>query len=216
MSAAFDAYQLLAMGAFLVLFLGRAAQMYLTRGVRVFQLVRGKPWSEALLEALFLVTFPLWLLDVIGHAWPSPFDVVPAALDPVLIDAVAARGLGAALQLVGVGLFAWSLTSFGTSWRVGVDQRAPGALVTHGVFAWSRNPIFLSMDLFLVGSFLLNGRLMMLLFAACAIVGFHRQILHEERFLGRHHGQPYESYRTRVRRYLGRSERGGSDAAQHG
>ncbi len=205
MRGAFDTFQLAALGAFLVLFLGRTAQMYLARGVRVFQLVRGKPWSEALLEALFLVTFPLWLADVIGHAWPNPFDVIPASLDPALIDVTGTRWIGVVLQVAGLGLFAASLASFGSSWRVGVDQRAPGSLVTTGVFAWSRNPIFLSMDLCLVGSFLLNGQLVTLLFAAGAILGFHRQILHEERFLGRHYGRPYESYRTIVRRYLGRT-----------
>ncbi len=204
MGRALDVFQLVVLGCFLALFLCRSIQLYVGRGVRVFQLVIGKPWREALLEGLFLVACPLWLLIVVGHAWPTPFDLVPAFADPVLLDSVAARLGGAALLLMGVALFAWSLWSFGGSWRVGVDRRAPGRLVTTGVFAWSRNPIFLSMDLILIGVFGLDGHLSTAVFAVGTALGFHRQILHEERFLGRLHGEPYAAYLGQVRRYLGR------------
>lgn len=204
MGRAFDGFQIVALGCFITLFLGRTVQMYLGRGIRVFQLVIGKPWPEALLEGLFLVASPVWLLLVLGRAWPVPFDLVPASLDPVLLGSAAAGWGGVILQLTGVALFAWSLRSFGSSWRVGVDQSAPGPLVTRGVFAWSRNPIFLSMDLFLFGVFLLDGHLSTGVFAAGTALGFHRQILNEERFLGRLYGDPYATYRSRVRRYLGR------------
>ena len=201
----FDILQLFAMAGFLSLFIGRTLQLS-ARGIRVMTLVRGKPWPEAALEALFLVAFPLWLLDIVWLAWPGTTGT--SVLDPALFDPSWARSLGAALQVSAIAMFAWSLVSFGNSWRVGVDRGAPGQLVTTGIFGWSRNPIFLSMDLFLVGAALLTGRLLPTLFAAVAMVGFHRQIRAEESFLRESYGPAYRAYCDRVRRYAGRRAQG--------
>lgn len=208
-----EAFQLVALAAFLLLFAGRTAQLRLAQGVRVVTLVRGKPWPEALLEGLFLLAFPLWLLDVAWHGWLAIGGAATATFDPLLFDPKWTGAAGAALELLAVLVFAASLWSFGASWRVGVDRRRPGPLVKNGVFALSRNPIFASMDLFFFGAVLMTGRLVPLLFAAGAILGFHRQILVEERFLGRHYGQAYRAYCERVNRYLGRT---GEAAAAEG
>jgi protein-S-isoprenylcysteine O-methyltransferase Ste14 len=72
------------------------------------------------------------------------------------------------------------------------------------VFALSRNPIFLAMDLFLVGTALMSGRWIPAAVAVVALAGFHRQIRNEERFLEGHYGDAYRAYRNRVRRYFGR------------
>lgn len=196
-------FQLVALAAFLALFVSRTAQLR-ARGIRVLNLVRGKPWQEAALEALFLVAFPLWLVDIVWHAWPWATGTVALSLDPSLFAPTWTALPGALLQLAAISVFAWSLRSMGGSWRVGVDQNDPGSLVTSGIFGWSRNPIFLSMDLFLVGAVLLTGRLVPAIFAFAAVLGFHRQILTEERFLAFQYGEAYRAYRRRVRRYLGR------------
>ncbi len=198
-----DLFQLLSMAGFLALFIGRTLQLA-SRGIRVMNLVRGKPWPEAVLEGLFLLAFPLWLFDIVYFAWPAATaSASMSALDPGLLVPGWARSLGAALQLAAIAMFAWSLVSFGNSWRVGVDRAAPGQLVTTGIFAWSRNPIFLSMDLFLVGAALLTGRLIPALFAVVMLLGFHRQIRTEERFLADRYGAAYQAYRQRVGRYAG-------------
>ena len=46
-----------------------------------------------------------------------------------------------------------------------------------------------------------------LVFALGTIIGLHRQILAEERFLANHYGSAYDTYRATVRRYLGRTAR---------
>ncbi len=201
MNRIIDLFQICSLSVFLLLFIGRTMQLR-SRGIRVITLISGKPWPEALLEALFLIAFPLWIADIMLHAW------LPAswAVDPVVFKLGWLGLAGAPLQVIAIGLFAWSLASFGSSWRVGVDRASPDKLVTSGVFSWSRNPIFLSMDLFLIGSVLLTGRLGPMLFALAALAGFHRQILAEERFLESHYGATYREYYARVRRYLGRRE----------
>lgn len=56
------------------------------------------------------------------------------------------------------------------------------------MFALSRNPIFLCLDLYAFGAFLLNGTLGFLIFALLLAVGVHDQILQEEVFLLRTYG----------------------------
>jgi len=71
------------------------------------------------------------------------------------------------------------------------------------VFAVSRNPIFVFMDAFAVGVFLLNGRLLFGLFAVLTVVAIHFQIRREEIFLEERYGDEYRAYRERTPRYLG-------------
>ena len=100
-----------------------------------------------------------------------------------------------------VGIVA-SLVSFGDSLRVGIDENKPDKLVTTGMFAISRNPIYVCFIIFLSGQFLIHRNIII----AVAVVGFalviHRQILREEKFLISHYGEEFEAYRKKVRRYL--------------
>lgn len=104
--------------------------------------------------------------------------------------------------LAGLTLLLLSLVSFGKSFRIGIDQDRPDKLVTTGVFAISRNPIYVAFWLVLLGQFLLFSNLIPLIYLMAATLLFHRQILREEEFMRRHYGQEYSGYCHRVRRYL--------------
>ena len=114
----------------------------------------------------------------------------------------AAKTLGVVLILLGMIPFVLAYVSFGTSWRIGIDQDTPGSLVTGGIFAITRNPIYVGFILFLLGIFLLNGTWFFLIFTLLAVVAIHFQILREEEFLRKHYGQSYEEYCKRAARYL--------------
>lgn len=198
-----ELFQIVALVIFSLLFLGRSVQLRMVHGVQPLALVRGKPTCQALREGLLLLALPAFAVLVVAYALPLPVLQPPIWLDPVLVDALGVRVLGAASLTAGLLLFAAALLSFGLSWRVGIDRAQPGALVTTGVFAWSRNPIFLFMDLYAVGTFLLTGRLVFAVFALATVVALHRQIVQEERFLRGLHGQAYATYLRRVPRYFG-------------
>jgi protein-S-isoprenylcysteine O-methyltransferase Ste14 len=102
----------------------------------------------------------------------------------------------------GLVVFILAFFNFGDSWRVGVDYETPGALVTRGIFSLTRNPIYVFIDSWFIGAFLINGTLIFLVFAALAIAAQHWQILREEEFLTQRYGEAYARYRTKTPRYL--------------
>lgn len=77
------------------------------------------------------------------------------------------------------------------------------ALVTTGIYRFSRNPMYLGFLLVLAawGVFLANG-LSLLGLPACVAYMNHFQIQPEERALGQRFGPAYASYSSRVGRWL--------------
>ncbi|HTM86021.1 MAG TPA: isoprenylcysteine carboxylmethyltransferase family protein [Mycobacterium sp.] len=115
-------------------------------------------------------------------------------------DAVA--WIGVALCFGGVLFVLLSLVSFGRSFRVGIDVDHPDRLVTSGVFAVSRNPIYVGFALVLLGQVLVFPNWIPLIYFVAALWLFNRQVLREEAFLRAHYAGEYADYCNRVRRYL--------------
>jgi protein-S-isoprenylcysteine O-methyltransferase Ste14 len=114
----------------------------------------------------------------------------------------ASAWLGVGLCAVGVLILVFSLVSFGNSFRVGIDVDKPGRLVTTGIFAVSRNPIYVGFFLFLVGQFLVFPNWIPLCFLLVGALLFHRQVRREEDFMRQRYGQEFLDYCSRVRRYV--------------
>lgn len=110
--------------------------------------------------------------------------------------------VGAFLCIVGLVFLLLSLLSFGKSFRVGIDVDRSDKLVTTGIFALSRNPIYVAFGCVLFGQFLVFPNWILLVYLAAGIWLFHRQVVREEEFLKGHYGQDYVEYCKRVRRYL--------------
>jgi protein-S-isoprenylcysteine O-methyltransferase Ste14 len=110
--------------------------------------------------------------------------------------------VGVASCLAGVLILVLSIVSFGRSFRVGIDIDKPGPLVTNGIFAVSRNPIYVGFFVFLVGQFLVFPNWVPLAYLIGGAWLFHRQVLREEAFLRQEYGQEFAEYCGRVRRYV--------------
>jgi len=109
---------------------------------------------------------------------------------------------GVIFCLGGLLILVWSIISFGDSFRVGIDTDQPVELITTGVFAISRNPIYVGFWFFLLGQFFVFPNWILLIFIGAATWLFHRQVLREEDFLNNHYKEEYTQYCHRVRRYL--------------
>lgn len=112
------------------------------------------------------------------------------------------RWVGVLLCLAGLVLIAWSLVSFGKSFRVGIDTEHPDKLITNGIFTFSRNPIYTAFGLVLLGQFLIFSNWILLVYLGAATWLFHRQTLREEIYLKQYYGREYSDYCARVRRYF--------------
>ncbi len=110
--------------------------------------------------------------------------------------------VGVLFCLAGLLLLLWSLVSLKESFRVGIDTEHPGRLITTGVFAFSRNPIYVAFAFILLGQFLIFSNWILLVYLGAGIWLFHRQVLREEDYLKKHYGKEYLEYCNRVRRYL--------------
>jgi protein-S-isoprenylcysteine O-methyltransferase Ste14 len=139
--------------------------------------------------------FYFYLVFANAFDWPTPTR-------QVLFASSAAAWLGVALCLAGLLFLLWSLVSFGKSFRVGIDDEQPDKLVTGGIFAWSRNPIYVAFWLILLGQFIVFPNWLLLVYLAAATWLFHRQVRREEAYLAQHYGAEYAAYCRRVRRYL--------------
>jgi protein-S-isoprenylcysteine O-methyltransferase Ste14 len=126
----------------------------------------------------------------------------PTSSTQVFFEVEGISWAGVCWCLAGLGLMLWSLASFGKSFRVGIDQEHPDRLITSGVFAYSRNPIYVAFAVVLLGQFLIFPNWILLIYTGAAVLLLHRQVTREEGYLQLHYGKEYSDYCDRVRRYL--------------
>lgn len=114
-----------------------------------------------------------------------------------------ARFCGLPLLVLGVGLNLVADRMFKAR-RTTVQPFAESSvLVTDGVFALSRNPMYLGMGLALLAYALMLGRAAPLVVVPVFVVGVDRVFIrHEEAALARQFGDVFACYRLKVRRWL--------------
>ena len=127
---------------------------------------------------------------------------LPTPVHRQLFRLALAPWLGVAFCLIALAIFLAALISFGRSFRVGIDADRPDRLITGGIFAVTRNPIYLAFALVLIGEFLIFPHWVLLAYLIAGFWLLHRQVLREEDFLQSHYGSAFAQYRHHVRRYL--------------
>lgn len=104
--------------------------------------------------------------------------------------------LGAGIVLSAIGLFR----------RAGTDPKPwkpSSALVTDGVFRWSRNPMYFGMALAYAGVAMLLDSLTVLALLVPLILILQKEVIEpEEAYLEQRFGPAYREYRTSVRRWI--------------
>ena len=110
---------------------------------------------------------------------------------------------GGALAALGVLIAAWArslMERAGTN----VNPMLPTtAIMTTGPFRFSRNPLYIALNLMYVGLALLtNAGWVLALIVPVLLVMHYGVIRREERYLESKFGDAYRSYRAHVRRYL--------------
>lgn len=134
----------------------------------------------------------------------NPALVLTGVVDTIDgLDKTALHVPGLLLAAIGiVGTF-FAQMAMGSSWRIGVDPEETTDLVTGGVFALVRNPIYTFMLIAWVGFALLVPTWLSLAAVPVGILGLEIQVrLVEEPHLIRTHGEPYLAWARRVGRFV--------------
>jgi protein-S-isoprenylcysteine O-methyltransferase Ste14 len=113
--------------------------------------------------------------------------------------------------LVGLGVMAGGITlmiaaqmNMGQAWRIGVPETVEDtqSLITDGLHSLSRNPIYLGVMIYLVGTAVMLPS-PLTLFAATATFWLVQQLIRsEEAFMEATFGEDFRRYKQRVRRWI--------------
>lgn len=148
---------------------------------------------------------PIWLFVVI---FLLAYSVLSAVLTMVLklpwrlpLPVTVGVSIGVVLLVLALGMMIWVLKSLGIGRAFGKELFLPKSeskLVTTGIYAYSRNPLYLLVLLFLLGWFFLFQLTAVLILTSLFLVHFIFVARWEERELRERFGQEYEDYKRRV------------------
>jgi len=190
---------LISLFLFYLLFVGRTIILY-KHGIKVLVIgTSSKKIFELILENIFLPVLILWSLFVVITALNI---LTPGIFSKLFIDILWLKYVGILFCYIGLIIFLAALISFGKSWRIGIDEKNSNELITTGMFKYSRNPIFLFMDLYFMGIMLIYPNIVFIVFTFFVIIGIHLQIVREEKFLLNKFGEEYIKYKKQTRRYI--------------
>lgn len=151
--------------------------------------------------ALFTILIPGLVAVAIPQllAKRRPYPQLP-------ISSTTARTIGGMSLASGVLLYVHTALQFGTEGRgTPSPTDEPGELVTGGIYAYVRNPMYVGVLLVVVGQAFLLRSVAVLWWAAGCWIGFHTRVVRdEEPHLAEKHGETYERYRSTVPRWIAR------------
>jgi protein-S-isoprenylcysteine O-methyltransferase Ste14 len=107
------------------------------------------------------------------------------------------------LVLLGFALFIAGMRNFSRAGTPVPTNQPTSALVTTGVHAWTRNPIYLGMLILYLGiGVAVRSPWMLALIVPVIVTLRYGVIAREERYLAAQFGDEYQGYKARVRRWI--------------
>lgn len=139
-----------------------------------------------------------WALAItagLALGWLSPLQFVPAPLPPIWI--------GVAVFAAGFALAMWAVATIRAAGSRIEIHKPTTAIVTHGPFAFTRNPVYLGMFTGQAGLAIGFDNLWLLaMLVPFYLIIRHGVVAREEAYLDRKFGAVYLDYKARVRRWL--------------
>ena len=113
--------------------------------------------------------------------------------------------LGWIIVLLGLLVTMVAQYQMGASWRYIGSKSNDAKLITHGLFKYSRNPIYVGGLIFFIGVIILLTDYLTILFLIFIFTGLEILVrYHEEPHLRKMHGKAYENYCNEVSRFIPR------------
>lgn len=144
------------------------------------------PWPPMLLVGAILLGFVLR-------------GVLPFGFERTLVS----QAIGALFVMAALATDVWASLTFRRAQTTIMPHQGTQALVTSGPFQYSRNPIYVGNLMILAGVGLLAGSLWHILLVPVLAFAVQRfAIMREEAHLAANFGQAWESYTSKVRRWV--------------
>ena len=166
----------------------------LVRGMAIRRATGDRPWAFASAKGVQRIAGSSFALSVAAL-------LVAAALAPD--NGTNWTILAAIVSLAGAAIVIVAQVQMGRAWRIGVREGDAPLFVSHGLFRYSRNPIFVGMMLVGLSAAIVSGTwwswVALVLFVLSCIV----QVRIEEAHLEASFGDAYRAFRRQVPRWLG-------------
>lgn len=166
----------------------------LVRGIAIRRKTGDRPWAFASAKGVQRIAGSSFAFSVAAL-------IAAAALAPV---SDTGRTITAAIiAIVGAAIVMVAQVQMGRAWRVGVREGDAPLFISHGLFRYSRNPIFVGMMLVGLSAAMVSGTwwswsALAVFIASCAV-----QVRIEEAHLEASFGQSYREFRSSVPRWVG-------------
>lgn len=167
----------------------------LWRGVAIRRATGDRPWAFASAKGVQRIVGSSFALSVtvlfVAAALASSGETTGSLI------------LAAIVGLIGAAIVIVAQVQMGRAWRVGVREGDAPLFVSHGLFRFSRNPIFVGMMQVGLAATMVSGTswswvALALFIASCAV-----QVRIEEAHLEASFGEAYRAFRRQVPRWLG-------------
>jgi len=197
----FDFFQLSVLAVFLLVFTGKSIWLYLN-GRKVFVIGQGKSTLTNVIEILFSLGLMVWICMILVNSLHLNSSLLPDSIFMHSVQKIYLQIPGMIFISLGIMVFMLGIYSFKKSWRIGIDPHTKDALITSGIFSFTRNPVFIFINIYFIGTSLIYPTPFFISFTLITLFGIHHHIKKEEKFLTLHYGESYTSYSKKVRRYL--------------
>jgi protein-S-isoprenylcysteine O-methyltransferase Ste14 len=117
-------------------------------------------------------------------------------------NTAAFRLCGVVLTTLGLGFAIWARLTIGRNWSGTVTIKEDHQLIRRGPYRIVRHPIYFGILLALLGTALAYGRVLGLMAAPIAFLGFWRKAQTEEQFMMAQFGAQYVQYRREVKGFI--------------
>jgi protein-S-isoprenylcysteine O-methyltransferase Ste14 len=107
--------------------------------------------------------------------------------------------------VLGLTFAVWARHTLGTNWSADpVEIQESHELVTSGPYSWVRHPIYAGDILALIGTFLADGRLRVLILFVVVTIGMFIRSRMEDKLMAQQFPETYPEYKKRVKALIPR------------
>jgi protein-S-isoprenylcysteine O-methyltransferase Ste14 len=202
MNSIFNYFQISVLFTFTLLFIARIIYMRRVKKTSAITFTLNSKETSNILTVSMSAAICAFVAVLVIHVFHPEINFQPLALNILIVETVAAKVAGMVMVSVGLLIYIVAMFTLADYWRVGDAAKQTRTLVTRGIYSLSRNPIYIFFVLYFLGTFLINGILIFLIFTIMMALNAHYLIIEEEKFLLKSYGSAFQKYCAATGRYV--------------